>query len=227
MKTFYIFLFLFMWVSRLSLAADTNKPALSSLWPIIRRDMDAFTNNSSSNSQQLDKIRRVIDEFSIEQLNVVPSNQMIHSLGRLTAALFLLGERGNTSDEARLLKFVELRIPTSAVEYGCVPHLPEVPIVRITSSSGEVARQKFPACYSLAKISRRNPSDNNGLLTLATNENVSMESALRILAVMIDSQNQGAVAYSDYLQKKYALEKDPSKINDILVGKKTYWSNTF
>ncbi len=207
------------------LLAFDDEPALHSLWPIIKNDMAAIT-NTDNNDKQLAKIRGIIDGLSSDKLNAIPTNQLAETLGQLSAAIFILGKKGDISDTTRLMRFVNLHIPSSAVAYYVVPYLPDVPVEDLPSSKGESARQQFPACFSLSFDFKGNPnSKNEALLNSATNDSFQLEANLRILGVLIDSGDKSASEYAERIKMRFGSEKVSLLINDLKYGTKSYWSS--
>jgi hypothetical protein len=205
---------------------DDGSPLLQmhTLWPTIERAMASMRTTNNSVPLAL-KARSTIDGFLLVKVMAGATNEIEDKVGRFCAALLILGETGDRSDLDRLSRFAEFRISDPDVQY-ITPLLPDVPVVKISSSTGESARKQFPACYALANIIKRNPGNNDKtLLDVATNEMVSSEGELRILGVMVDVHDEGVQEFSARVQNRFNRDSVSRSIQNMENGTIYYWSS--
>jgi hypothetical protein len=205
--------------------AGVDTGSLHPIWPIIESESETFRKSGNS-AEQLLQARTIVDGSSWAALGATPTNRVLESVGRLSAAILILGDVGGPADEERLVRFADLRIQSPALKYGA-PILPDVPHLSLGSITGLSERQQFPACYALSEILRRAPaSATDFLLSTAGDNNVSLEIRLRVFAVLIDAKSPIANDYKQRLTRQSSLPQLSKTIKEIEAGDKRYWSQS-
>ncbi len=204
------------------MAYGYDNTALDKVWPIIYDDT-ASLKSAGDHQLRLEKARKIVDDFAAKDLDTVPTNQLAFQIGRLSAGIFLLGEEGNVTDEKRLIKFVQLRLPNPRIIYlGNLPMLSG-----LISPSGDSEQERFPACYALAKILKnQSAKDSQPILDSATDNNLSQIGVLRILGVIIQSRSDGVDEFATKIRNRFPSESVAQSVKDFKNGVKWYWSGT-
>jgi hypothetical protein len=192
------------------------------LWPAIDAQLAALT-NSADPDEQLATIRHTIDDCSLKDLEMCPTNQLLEPLSKLSASILILSQRGDISDVARLLKFADMRISNSKIAY-----VGEMPIsIGLVSDVDASSQKTFPACYSLSLILRRFPGTPvDAIENSVKDSRMSSEVCLRILGVLVDSEycnenNYAAQVLTTFGPKMY------QPIKDLTCHSRGYWSQSF
>jgi hypothetical protein len=175
--------------------------------------------NSGSAEQQRTKAREIVNEFGAAKIDSIPTNQLLQTVGRLSAAVLVLGEEGDESDIERLIPLINLQVPSSAVQY-----LGDIGVSSLRDPNGTSERQKFPACDSLSNILRKSGAGRNQIiLNSAANNEFSMQSTLRILGVLIDAKSASVREYADQIILRFGDRALPG-IQELETQRKSYWS---
>src|SRR5580765_8358650 len=97
-------------------AAQSNTLDLRRIWPEIRKET-TLLNRETGQNDEVAKARTIIAETPSKTIMAIPTNQQIASIGRLCAAILVLGEKGDISDLQKLASYTWLRIPNPSVIY--------------------------------------------------------------------------------------------------------------
>lgn len=199
-------------------AVAQDNTGLRDVWLKVYAAMGDIA-KSGNNEQQTAKAREIVDGLSMAKISAAPANQLAETVGRLSAALFILGEKGNTSDIDRLLRFAEIRLPNPRYVYAGGIWI----VGGLISSDGDDEQQRVPSCYSLCTILKRNPNFTTNAILNSTIHYPPV-CTLRILGALIRARYTGANDYAARIRVRFGSDKVNQSVEDLELGVKWYWS---
>ena len=196
-----------------------DNPPLSHVWKAIyaqEQEIEKVGNTTNQLSAQRQRIAAV----SMKSLSATPTNQLDEAVGKLSAAMYFIGENGNMSDIPQLLQFAEIQLPPAWAGAGDVPVVIGLPVPNSDSE-----KRRVPACYALAKILYRNQDRITNLVAdSATNKTLSATATLRILGVLIDADSIMASGYAEQIRSRFKSKQVNEAIADLETRKMRYWN---
>lgn len=201
------------------LKATGGSPSLPHVWKFIYAQEHEIE-KSGDKTNQLKIQRQCLASASMQTLNATPANQLEDVFGKLSAAMYFVGENGSMSDVPILLPFAEIQLPSSWPGVGDIPVTPGPP----PAPASDIEKRRVPACYALSKILMRSPDRVTNLVAdSATNETLSATATLRILGVLIDVDSIMAPGYAELIRNRFKSKQVNEVIADLETRKTRYW----
>jgi hypothetical protein len=193
------------------------------VWTQIRSNLDQIAKAGGA-AEQMAKSREILNEFRSIDLKTASGDVYCSLVGRLCAALFTLGEKGDLSDIKSVVPYVAISIPSQTESYD-VPLLTNVSSKPLTSPRAVTEQRRFPACYALSEVLKRNSGmKSEDILNSAGNDTISPESELRILGALVDAKADGSAEYASRLESRFAENpKVLELIKQLQNGGREYW----
>jgi hypothetical protein len=193
---------------------------LKQVWPEIRKQV-AVLKASGGGQDAVEKARNILKDNSIGSLASVPADQKLELAGKVCAAMLIVGERGDHTDMGMVLPYIPLEIPNPALFYD--KH--GMGLGGFNRVAETNLQQRFPACFALGGILKRNPqAPPDALIKFVDDEKTALKDCVRVLGVLSYAKSPASDKVAERISIRFGSRPGiQSDLERVKQGAKAYW----